>query len=100
MAPDEKRRQRAHVTSVSFACVCLSFDGGIAPAVLTQEETPKEILAVRVREQGYACERPIRAEKDAAETRPLATVWVLECSNARYRIVLHPDMAAEIQVLN
>lgn len=92
-------KRRRGLRLLSFACICAILEG-FAPELAAQEETPIEILAVRVREQGYACERPVKAERDQAASRPLASVWLLECSNGRYRIVLHPDMGAQIQALN
>lgn len=78
---------------------CLLSIGGFAAEAVAQMENPVGILAVRVREQGHVCERPIKAEQDLAASRPLGAVWILQCSNASYRVVLHPDMAAEIDVL-
>ena len=78
---------------------CLLTICGLAADAAAQMENPVEILAVRVREQGLACDRPVKAEQDMAASRPLGAVWVLQCSNASYRIVLHPDMAAQIDVL-
>ncbi len=72
--------------------------GVMAGDAMAQEEAPLEILAVRVREQGFPCDRPVSAERDQSASRPLSTVWFLDCSNGRYRVVLHPDMGAEIQV--
>lgn len=99
MAQVAGKRWRGHVRLISFACIC-AISEGFAPELAAQDETPIEILAVRVREQGYACERPVKAERDQSASRPLATAWLLECSEARYRVVLHPDMGAQIEVLN
>lgn len=74
--------------------------GVVAADAAAQQEAPLEILAVRVREQGHPCEKPIKAERDERASKPLSTVWFLQCSNARYRLVLHPDMGADIEVLN
>lgn len=73
--------------------------GALAGDVAAQMENPLEILAVRVREQGHACDTPIKAERDQRASKPMATVWVLQCSNASYRVVLHPDMGAQIEVI-
>jgi len=99
MAQVAAKRRRSLIRLISLAGICAISDG-FAPELAAQEETPIEILAVRVREQGYTCEQPVKAERDQSASRPLATVWLLECSNARYRIVLHPDMGAQIQALN
>lgn len=92
--PDEHRPCQL----LSTAMPALIALGIIAGDVVAQEEAPLEILAVRVREQGFPCDRPIKAERDQSASRPLSTVWFLDCSNARYRIVLHPDKGAEIQL--
>ncbi|MFO7298510.1 MAG: hypothetical protein DIU57_008725 [Pseudomonadota bacterium] len=72
----------------------------LADQAAAQVETPLDVLAVRVREQGYPCDNPINAVRDEAASQPNRTVWRLQCSNASYRVVLHPDMAADIEVLN
>lgn len=72
---------------------------GSAEAAAQQLENSLEILAVRVREQGHACDRPLKAEQDLSASRPMSKVWLLQCSNASYRIALHPDMGAQIEVI-
>ncbi|HEX7073195.1 MAG TPA: hypothetical protein VF226_04075 [Hyphomicrobiaceae bacterium] len=94
--PDEHRSRRLLSTAVPVLVAL----GVMAGDAIAQEETPLEILAVRVREQGFPCDRPIKAERDQSASRPLSTVWFLDCGNARYRVVLHPDMGAEIQLQN
>lgn len=71
--------------------------GLLADMAAAQVETPPEVLAVQARAQGHACDTPIRAEKDETASQPNRAVWRLECGNASYRIVLHPDRAAEIE---
>lgn len=73
--------------------------GALAAEVAAQMENPLEILAVRVREQGHPCDRPIKAERDQGASQPMGAVWLLQCSNGSYRVVLHPDMGAQIEVL-
>jgi hypothetical protein len=79
---------------------CLLMIGGFVAEAAAQMENPLEILAVRVREQGLACDMPLKAERDQEASRPLSTVWFLQCSNASYRLVLTPNMAAQIELLN
>lgn len=73
---------------------------GFSVDAIAQTETSLDILAVRVREQGHACDTPIKAEREQRASKPMATVWVLQCSNASYRVVLHPDMGAQIEVIS
>lgn len=87
----------AHGASMLTAVLLGSF---CADIVAAQVETPLDVLAVRVREQGHVCEKPVKAERDESASTPNRTVWRLECTNASYRIVLHPDMGAEIKVID
>ena len=63
------------------------------------EETPAERLAIQIRKQGYPCDKPISAERDAQRSKPDEAVWVLKCGNANYRMRLIPDMAAKVERL-
>jgi hypothetical protein len=56
-----------------------------------------EILAAQIRRQGYRCDGPLTAERDAERSKPDEAVWVLKCANATYRIRLVPDMAARVE---
>src|SRR3954451_19733985 len=64
------------------------------------EETPAGIHAVRLRQQGYRCDEPARAEPDAAQARADERAWVVRCANASYRMRLIPDMDAVIEPLD
>src|SRR4051795_2916196 len=64
------------------------------------EETPAGILAVRLRQQGYRCDEPARAEPDAAGSRADERAWVVMCANASYRMRLIPDLDAVIERLD
>jgi hypothetical protein len=62
-------------------------------------ETPRDILAAQIRIQGFACDKPLSAARDAKRSKPDHAVWVLKCSNATYRISRFPDMAAQVEQL-
>jgi hypothetical protein len=62
-------------------------------------ETPKNDIAAQIRMQGFVCDKPLRAVRDARRSRPDYQVWVLTCSNATYRVGRYPDMAAKVEVL-
>jgi hypothetical protein len=68
--------------------------------VIAQAEDPREILAVRVRAQGHVCDKAVKAERDPQLSRPDLPAWILECSNATYRVILDADMAARITRLD
>jgi hypothetical protein len=73
----------------------------LAPAAVPaqQPETPAAIVAAQLRTQGYACADPVSATRDQQASRPLETVWILRCRNATYRVLLVPDMAAQVTQL-
>lgn len=72
-------------TCVSLATPCIA------------QESPKDVLAAHLRTQGYKCDRPKSATRDAAASGPDEAVWTIRCENGRYRVRLVPDMAASVQ---
>jgi hypothetical protein len=62
-------------------------------------ETLQSMLAVAIRAEGFTCDKPLRAARDAKRSRPDRGVWVLKCSNAMYRITRSPDIAAKVEPL-
>jgi hypothetical protein len=85
----------------SLALTVALIDGaGIAPSVAqTPRETPPDILAVQLRSQGYACEKPQDAARDNERSKPDQPVWILKCENVTYRMQLTPGMAAKVERL-
>jgi hypothetical protein len=73
------------------------------PAVRAQQpsgmETLQGMLAAQIRSQGFTCEKPLGAVRDAKRSKPDREVWTLRCSNASYRISRAPDMAAKVEQL-
>ena len=63
------------------------------------EETPRGMLAAQIRMQGFVCDKPLSAVRDAKRSKPDHAVWVLKCENATYRISRIPDMAAKVEQL-
>jgi hypothetical protein len=68
-------------------------------SVAAEPGAAAEIVAAQIRAQGYACTGPVTAVRDRAASEPNATVWMLTCGNARYRVRLVPDMAAHVTQL-
>src|SRR5262249_20401881 len=64
------------------------------------EEMPADTIAAQIRTQGYACTGPVAAARDRVASRPNETVWLLQCGNARYRVLLVPDVAAQVTQLD
>src|ERR1700730_2278439 len=73
--------------------------GPMGSAAQAAGEAPKDTIAAQMRMQGFACDKPQSAVKDAKRSKPDEAVWVLKCSNAAYRIRLIPDMAAKVERL-
>ena len=62
------------------------------------DEMPAEIIAVQIRDQGYACDQALSAKREHPELDD--AVWILKCDNASYRVRLIPDMAAKVENLD
>ena len=73
--------------------LCLSFQLAIAQDV----ESPKDDIAAQIRAQGYACDQPQSATRDAQASKPDEEVWLLHCEGRSYRVRLIPDMAAQVE---
>ncbi len=71
----------------------------LAPAQAA-EEMSAEIIAVQIRDQGYACDKALSAERDAKFSIPGEDAWILKCNNASYRVRLVPDLAAKVERLD
>ena len=72
----------------------------LAEGVCAQEMAAAEIIADQIRDQGYACDEALSAERDSAYSRPDESSWILECDNATYRVRLIPGLAADVERLD
>jgi hypothetical protein len=63
-----------------------------------RDESPADIVATQVRDQGYRCDNPTSATQDQESEGD--AVWTLKCGNATYRVRLVPDMAAAIEKID
>jgi hypothetical protein len=70
-----------------------------ADSSLAQQEA-KDIIAAQIRSQGYACDHPARATRDAAASKPYGVVWRLTCENSTYRVTLVPNLAAKVELID
>lgn len=87
-------------------CCALMLAGLVGLASLRQAaaqqiamETVKDVLAAQIRTQGFLCGEALKARTDSRRSRPDLGVWVLQCSNATYRISRSPDMSARVERL-
>ena len=78
-----------------IVALVLSSSGGL----VAKAETAKSKLAAQIRAQGFACDKPLEATRDAERSRPNHAVWVLKCENAPYRIGRYPNLAAKVEEL-
>jgi hypothetical protein len=69
-------------------------------AIAADVESPKDDIAAQIRAQGYACDQPQSATRDAQASKPNEEVWLLRCEEASYRVRLIPDMAAKVERIN
>jgi uncharacterized membrane protein len=69
----------------------------VAEAQPANDEVPPDIIAVQIRKQGYACNNPSKAKRDAQASKPDEPVWILTCENATYRVRLVGNMADRIE---
>ena len=83
--------------------------GGVLAAVVpsntsttlaAEEETPKDVIAVQIKKQGYTCNHPEKATRDKERSKPDQAVWLLICESGTYRVRLVPDMAAHVERLD
>jgi hypothetical protein len=88
---------------IEIALCCAVLLGQPPSATLSLAADPKEkskdIIAVQIRKQGFACKTPLSAERDTTTGNPDDPVWTLKCDNASYRVHLVPNMAAKIERL-
>lgn len=66
-------------------------------AIAAEETMSTEIIAAKVRKQGYVCETPKSIGRDPEITVPGQIGWMLECANATYRVMLNPHAAAKVE---
>jgi hypothetical protein len=84
-----------------IAAALASITSTTAPAQQGQPraETVQDMLAAQIRLQGFVCDKPLHAGRDAKRSRPDYEVWRLTCTNATYRVGRAPDMSATVKRL-
>ena len=66
---------------------------------IAKAQTVASMIAVEIRSQGFACDEPQKATRDAKLSKPDYDVWVLTCKNATYRVGRYPDLPAKVKKL-
>ena len=82
-----------------LSCVLMSV-ASAAAAQSQQDSIDADIVAAQVRTQGYECKMPDSVIADPNASTPDEKVWILTCEDAKYRVRLVPDMAADIEQIN
>ena len=77
----------------------LAAAAALAGASASAQEDPTNIVADQIRAQGYKCDSPQSAKRDAQASIPGEAVWILQCESGSYRVRLTPDMAATVERL-
>jgi len=75
--------------------ILLFTPGFLSPA--SAQTSAADIIADHIRSQGYVCDSPLSAKRDAHASKPDEQVWALSCAKGRYRVRLVPDMAAVVE---
>lgn len=88
-----------HVTSFVLALSVMAATVAAAIGGAGAQDDAKGIVAAQIRAQGFACDNPQNAKRDARASQPNETVWLLTCENASYRVTLIPDMDAKVETL-
>jgi hypothetical protein len=60
-------------------------------------ETARDIIATQIRSQGYRCNHPETAARDADASKPDEFVWRLQCGQGSYLVRLIPHIAARVE---
>jgi hypothetical protein len=68
------------------AALVASFIGLLPTAQAQESAVALEIVATAVRTQGFPCEKPSSAQRDAQLSKPNLPVWLLTCESVRYRV--------------
>ena len=81
-----------------MATVAMTGAGAFTAA--SAQEDPTNIVADQIRAQGFKCDSPQSAKRDAQASKPDEAVWILQCESGSYRVRLIPDMAAKVEKLD
>ncbi len=84
----------------SFLLSASAFIAGLVATNALAEsgiEPPMDLLATQLRDQGFACDKPEKAEMDQKASKPNEIVWVVECKGVLYRMTVIPNMAAKVE---
>jgi len=70
-----------------------------AMAQTGDEESALDIVAASVRDTGHSCDDPKQTTRDEAASKPDEAAWIIDCGNARYRVIYQGDEAVDVEEL-
>ncbi len=88
---------------IRIAMACIVAGGMGLPTATTvakaaaPQEVSKDIIAVQIRRQGFACENPESATRDSEAAKPDEAAWILTCKGVTYKVQLVPNQAAKVE---
>ena len=94
-----KKRSARLGCQLAATIVVIAVTTAVAVAGGVADSEAARVTADAVRAQGFPCKEPVSAERDPTASRPDEEVWVLQCSDARYRVQLMGDMPAKVERL-
>ena len=72
----------------------------VVPASLNAADTEAaKVTAAAIRAEGMPCAEPVTAQSDAAASKPDEKVWLVACSNGRYRVRFMGDTRPRVERL-
>jgi hypothetical protein len=80
--------------------VCASAWGYGGTAGAADDDVPLDVVAASVRDRGYSCEDPKEAKRDEAASKPDEAAWLIDCGNARYRVIYKGDTGVEVEAID
>lgn len=79
-----------------FRGIAIGIAIGMAAGSASAQD-PTATLADTVRDRGHPCAKAVSSERDQQASRPDEAVWILTCSDARYRIRYPGDTAPQVE---
>ncbi len=97
-----RRLNRHWIFAMSMLISAYAAPGLLLPGVAAAQksEQPREVIAAQIRKQGFECDKPKSAKRDAKASKSHEAVWTLQCGNASYRVRLVPDKAADVKQID
>jgi len=77
----------------------LALVAATAQAARAADTEAATVVADQIRRQGFKCQEPAKAERDAKQSAPHEAVWNLQCKDATYRVRLVPNSAAKVETV-